>query len=160
MRFEPEEETRTGYAVWQGEKTFLINGSYYETTQEQADHAWKLWGVSQERWEKLERAEGALSLYFWSFARSQEEKAVPPEAIDVSEWQAASEMTTARVCVHADCGSCVACEAYINYENARAYRELLQQAAPHVFRQQTAGKHEQDRADAKELNTRIDKALK
>lgn len=36
---------------------------------------------------------------------------------------------------------------------------LLKEAAPHVFRQQAAGKHEQDRKDALDLQPRIDRAL-
>jgi len=37
---------------------------------------------------------------------------------------------------------------------------LLEKAAPHVYRQQHAGRHEQDKIDAKELYPVISKALK
>lgn len=37
---------------------------------------------------------------------------------------------------------------------------LLHECRTHVYRQQHAGKHEQDRADAKELLPRVVKALR
>jgi len=45
---------------------------------------------------------------------------------------------------------------------ARAYldlRALLHEASSHVFRQQFAGKHAQDKADAADLLPRIEQAL-